>query len=112
MINNLAAQLISALHLYFPPLLAGIGIGLFFFSTLWITVHKGLQSANPALWFVTGLVVRMSVGISLFYLLGANDWQRLLASLVGFILGRQAIKSLSRLAIRHSKKTTDISHAS
>ncbi|MDN4502663.1 ATP synthase subunit I [Alteromonadaceae bacterium BrNp21-10] len=112
MITNLMTQLTTMLQLYLPVLLAGIGIGLFFFATLWITVHKGLQSTNPALWFLLGLLIRMSVSVSLFYWLGANDWQRLLACLLGFIIGRQWIKRLTHERVQVITKQAEISHAS
>jgi len=39
-------------------LLAGAGLGAFFFEGLWWTVQKALTSESPALWFVGSLLLR------------------------------------------------------
>lgn len=109
---DLETSLLTTLALYFPVLLAGTGIGLFFFSTLWITVYKGLNSANPALWFLAGLIVRMSVSLSLFYWLASDDWRRLVVSLLGFIIGRQCVKWLTASATATPPNEAVSNHAS
>jgi F1F0 ATPase subunit 2 len=69
-------------------LLAGMVLGVFFFAGLWWTVRKGLVAANPALWFLGSFLLRTAVTLTGFYMVGANDWRRLLAVLVGFVLAR------------------------
>ena len=70
------------------PLLAGMALGLFFFGGLWWTVRKGTTSANPALWFLGSFLLRTGMALGGFYAVGAGDWRRLLAALVGFVLAR------------------------
>jgi F1F0 ATPase subunit 2 len=69
-------------------LLAGMVLGVFFFAGLWWTVRKGLVAANPALWFLGSFLLRTAVTLTGFYMVVANDWRRLLAVLVGFVLAR------------------------
>ncbi len=72
-------------------LLAGVALGLFFFGGLWWTVRKGSTAANPAWWFMGSFLLRTGVALGGFYAIGADDWRRLLAALVGFILARMLI---------------------
>lgn len=111
MTTNWLINLTTFIGQYLPPLLAGCGIGLFFFATLWITVHKGLISGNPALWFVLGMLARTGISISLFYILAAGDWQRLLISLCGFIVGRQLVHKLIRLMSGEQRVMSGVHHA-
>ncbi len=76
--------------------IAGAGLGLIFFGGLWWTVRKGMASPRPALWFFGSLLARMGLVLTGFYFIGADDWQRLLACLLGFIVGRLIILRLTR----------------
>jgi F1F0 ATPase subunit 2 len=76
-------------------LLAGIALGLFFFGGLWWTVRKGTTADNPALWFLGSFLLRTGVTLGGFYAVGAGDWQRLLAALVGFVLVRVLLTHFS-----------------
>ena len=72
-------------------LAAGILLGTFFFGGLWWTVHRGVSSRNPGLWFIGSTLLRTSAVMTGFYfLLGlpAENWQILLAGLLGFIITR------------------------
>jgi F1F0 ATPase subunit 2 len=77
------------------PLLAGVALGLFFFGGLWWTVRKGTTAANPALWFLGSFLLRTCVALGGFYAVGAGDWRRLLAALVGFVLARLLLTRFS-----------------
>ncbi len=78
-----------------PLLLAfvfGLLLGLFFFVGLWWTVRKGLHARQPALWFLSSLVLRCSVVVAGFYWLGiTGQWQQLVAALLAFVLTRVAV---------------------
>lgn len=67
---------------------AGVALGAIFFGGLWWTVRRGMVSPRPAVWFIGSLVLRMSVVITGFYVVGVGDWRRMVACLLGFILAR------------------------
>ena len=67
---------------------AGVGLGAFYFGTLWLVVRRLDRAAWPAAWLgVTG-IVRLAVVIVLFALLVGPRSERLLAALVGFLAAR------------------------
>jgi F1F0 ATPase subunit 2 len=70
------------------PALAGLFLGAFFFGGLWWTVHKGVSSTRPALWFLGSLLLRTGTVLAGFYFVGHRDWHRLVACLVGFVIAR------------------------
>ncbi len=67
---------------------AGAGLGAIFFGGLWWTVCRGASSPRPARWFFASALLRMSVTLGGFYLVGGGQWERLLACLVGFVMAR------------------------
>ena len=77
-------------------LAAGFILGAFFFGGLWWTVKRGLASQRAALWFFGSMLLRMSITLVGFYLIGRGHWERLVACLVGFILARLAVMWLTR----------------
>ena len=87
-------------------LVAGLVLGTIFFGGLWWTVHKGVFSKSPALWFLGSMLMRMSLVLAGFYFVGRDDWQRLVACLVGFIIARFIVLRLTRTPIEHSELTT------
>jgi F1F0 ATPase subunit 2 len=84
-----------------PPLAAGLLLGAFFFGGLWWTVVKGVSSPRPALWFFTSMLLRMSVTLTGFYVVGGEDWRRWSVCLLGFVLARLAVKWLTRAPVEH-----------
>lgn len=66
----------------------GLLLGTFFFGGLWWTVKHGLASTKPALWLVGSSLLRTAIVLAGFYAIGRDDWKRLLAALVGFIVAR------------------------
>jgi F1F0 ATPase subunit 2 len=76
----------------------GILLGVFFFGGLWWTVRKSVASGQPALWFLVSMLVRTAIVLLGFYALGVGDWKRLVACLMGFILGRAGITWFTRTA--------------
>ena len=72
-------------------LASGILLGVFFFGGLWWTVRHGLSSRNPGLWFIGSMLLRISaVTAGFYFLLGlpGENWQILLAGLLGFVITR------------------------
>ncbi|TAJ16234.1 MAG: ATP synthase subunit I [Rugosibacter sp.] len=68
--------------------LVGMALGAFFFLGLWWTIQKAVSSKRPALLFLGSLLLRMSMALAGFYVVGHADWQRLLACLLGFVVTR------------------------
>jgi F1F0 ATPase subunit 2 len=79
-----------------PALAAGVLLGVFFFGGLWWTVEWGVRSRRPAFVFAGSMLVRTSVTLSGFYLIGRGRWDRLLVCLLGFIIARVVVTSLVR----------------
>ena len=75
---------------------AGVLLGAIFFGGLWWTVRKGVSSQRPALWFFGSLVLRMSLALAGFYLVGHGHWERLLVCLLGFVMARLIVTWLTR----------------
>ena len=93
-------------------LVAGLLLGTIFFGGLWWTVRKGVSSKHPALWFLSSMLVRMSIVLLGFYFVGRGDWQRLVACLVGFIIARFIVMRLTRTPIEPPHSTAkEASHA-
>jgi len=80
-------------------LATGLCLGVFFFGGLWWTTRKALASSHPSAWFMGSFVVRTSVTLGGFYLLGGGHWERLAACLLGFILARMAATRLTKNCI-------------
>jgi F1F0 ATPase subunit 2 len=104
----------------FPSLLSagllGIILGFLFFYGLWMSAHKILSSGQPVRWLVGSLLVRMMLVLGGFYWVADGNWQRLLACLLGFTLGRfviYAIVKKSRLGMPTvAKAKSGAKHAS
>jgi F1F0 ATPase subunit 2 len=78
-----------------PALVAGVLLGLIFFGGLWWTVQKGVSSKRPALWFFGSQLLRTSIALAGIYFVGRGHWERLVACLVGFIIARFIVMSLT-----------------
>ncbi len=78
--------------------LVGVALGLVFFGGLWWTVRRGMVSPRPALWSVGNLVVRVALTLGGIYLVAGDQWQRLLAILLGFWLARAVVLRSTRLS--------------
>ena len=76
-------------------LLVGVALGLVFFGGLWWTVRRGMASPRPALWFISSLLVRVVLTLGGIYLVAGDQWQRLLAVLLGFWLARLLVLRLT-----------------
>ena len=69
-------------------LIVGIVLGAFFFGGLWWTVRKGVASDRVALWFLGSMLLRTGVVVLGFYFILGDNWQRLVAGLLGFVIAR------------------------
>jgi F1F0 ATPase subunit 2 len=76
-------------------LAAGLVLGAVFFGGLWWTVARGLGSRFAALWFFVSLLLRTGVAMFGFYLVGRGSWERLVASLAGFLIARLIVTRLT-----------------
>jgi F1F0 ATPase subunit 2 len=76
---------------------AGLLLGAIFFGGLWWTVQKGMGAKQPALWFLGSLILRTTIVLVGFYLVGGGQWQRLLGCLLGFMLARVIVIRLTEL---------------
>ena len=84
-----------------PALIAGIILGILFFGGLWYTVRIGLRSKKSGLIFIVSLFLRMGIVLLGFYFVGANNWQKMLVCLGGFLIARIVI---TRVTIKHDKE--------
>ena len=93
-------------------LVAGLVLGAIFFGGLWWTVRKGVSSKHPALWFPGSLLLRMSIALVGFYIVGRGDWERLVFSLLGFIVARFIVMRATRPpAEKQNSMAKEASHA-
>jgi F1F0 ATPase subunit 2 len=68
--------------------LGGTAIGLLFFGGLYWTVRRLPSAKRPWLWMTTSFWLRTAVAGLAFYGVAAGRWERVLVSLVGFLLVR------------------------
>jgi F1F0 ATPase subunit 2 len=69
-------------------MLVGIGLGLFYFGGLWLTVLAVSKVNQPMLLTLGSFLGRTIITLVGFYLLIGAGWQQLVAGLAGFILAR------------------------
>ena len=87
-------------------LLAGALLGVFFFAGLWWTVRKIESSRQVALLFLGSMLLRTCVVILGFYFILGDNWQRLLAGLLGFVIARIIVTRLTRIADQSKNSIT------
>ncbi|MCB9963792.1 MAG: ATP synthase subunit I [Rhodospirillales bacterium] len=75
---------------------AGIVLGFIFYGGLWWTVRKGLSSAYAPWIFMGSFWLRLAIALGGFYIVAQGDWKNLLACFAGFMLGRIAVRLLTR----------------
>jgi len=71
---------------------AGLGLSVFFYAGLYITVTRGLSSQRPALWFFSSFLLRIALVLTGFYFISDGHWQRLIACLSAFMVTGVVIK--------------------
>jgi F1F0 ATPase subunit 2 len=68
--------------------LLGVIIGLAFFGSLHWVVRRLSTVGTPAFWVVGSAAVRIGLVVVAFLLIGQGRWQRIVAALAGFVVGR------------------------
>ncbi len=91
--------------------IAGVGLGVLFFGGLWWTVQKTVSSRRPAWWFLGSFLLRMSLTLAGFYWVAGDQWQRLLACLVGFVFARWMVMQWTQPAEQPTAPTREARHA-
>ncbi len=78
-------------------LLTGALLGVFFFAGLWWTVRQLGSSRHVALLFILSMLLRTTVVVLGFYYILDDNWQHLLAALIGFIIIRMLATRFSHI---------------
>jgi F1F0 ATPase subunit 2 len=78
--------------------LVGMGAGIVYFGGLWWTVRQLPFVRQPALLTIGSFLVRTGISLTAFYLASEGHWERILISLLGFII----IRGLLVRRIQHS----------
>lgn len=76
--------------------LAGMGLGLFYFGGLWLTIRQLPTCRWPAPLLVGSFVGRTAVVLVGFYFVMGGRWERALACLLGFLVARFLLVSRLR----------------
>ncbi|MBN1218321.1 MAG: ATP synthase subunit I [Anaerolineae bacterium] len=87
----------NEVYVYLLPLMAGIGLGLFFFGGLWLTTRQIPDARRPAVLMIVSFLGRTGVSLAGFYLAAAGRWERLLVAIAGFFVVRMILISYGRL---------------
>lgn len=88
--------------------IAGLILGTLFFGGLWLTVKKTVTSSKPALLVFVSFISRLVIVLAGFYFIGAGDWQRLLATLLGFVAARFILLYLTKP--KHAVVKEEVGH--
>ena len=85
---------------WLPPLVlalaAGLGLGLFYFGGLWLTVRRLPRSRHPVPLLLASFAARTAVAVAGFFFVTGDRWERGLVCLGGFVAGRFALTSRLR----------------
>lgn len=76
--------------------MAGLGLGLFYFGGLWLTVQRLPSLKSPMPLVLASFVLRTAVVVVGFYFVMDGRWERMLACLAGFIMVRLILVSRMR----------------
>ncbi len=88
---------------------AGVLLGIVFFGGLWWTINKSISSKQPALWFLSSIILRTIIVLAGFYLVGSSNCQRLLICLLGFFMTKLVVIYLTRAP--QARPTEEVGHA-
>ena len=75
--------------------LVGVLLGCFYFGGLWWTVRRMPQTAAAGFWLLGSFVLRTAVVLTGFLAISNGQWERIIASLIGFLIARSAIVRLT-----------------
>ncbi|WP_462324316.1 N-ATPase subunit AtpR [Desulfoplanes sp.] len=71
-----------------PPVLAGVGTGIFFFGGLLWTVRRIQDAKRPHTLVWSSFVARQVVTASVLFLVCKDQWEHWTAALIGFVVVR------------------------
>lgn len=77
----------TVIHLVIA-LIVGIGLGIFYFAGLWLTVQRLPYMRQPMLLAAVSFVGRTGVSLFGFYLVMNGHGERLIVCLLGFLISR------------------------
>jgi F1F0 ATPase subunit 2 len=69
-------------------LVAGAGLGGFFFCGLWLTVSKLPHARHATLLLFASLLLRAGVVLPGFFVVMGGRWERMVAAIAGFLIAR------------------------
>jgi len=70
-------------------LLVGLGLGLFYFGGLWLTIKNMNQARSPIVLTLGSFIIRTgAVFLVLIYVARQGNWENILILLAGFIVSR------------------------
>lgn len=95
-----------------PALAVGILLGIFFFAGLWWTVRKFELVKHAGLLFLGSMLLRTTIVISGFYFFLGDNWQHLLAGLLGFFIARIIVTRLTGFTDQSASEIEETGHAS
>lgn len=90
---------------------AGVALGALYFGGLWWTVRRSVTSPNPARLVAGSLLVRMSLLLAGFSVVGRGHWERLLACMVGVLVARYLVTRLLRTGVPEAPPAPEAGHA-
>ena len=90
----------------------GAALGAFFFIGLWWTVRKSTAAKNVALLFFGSMLLRTGIVLLGFYFILGDNWQRLLAGLLGFVIARIIVTRHIRVTEQSKQLSQKADHAS
>jgi len=83
--------------------LVGMGTGIVYFGGLWWTVRQLPFVRQPGLLTMGSFLVRTGISLTAFYLASEGHWERILISLLGFIIIRGfLVRRIQHLSTRIS----------
>lgn len=69
----------------------GMGLGVFYFGSLWLTVQELFKTRRPFLLLASSLGGRLALTLGGFYLVMGKSWLALLVAVFGFMLARSLL---------------------
>lgn len=90
----------------------GAALGAFFFAGLWWTVRMSTMAKNVALLFLGSMLIRSAIVVLGFYFILGDNWQRLLAGLLGFVIARIIVTRFIRISTQSQQHSREDDHAS
>jgi F1F0 ATPase subunit 2 len=90
---------------------AGVLLGTMFFGGLWWTVHEGVTSKKPGLFYFASLAVRTVIALAGFYWVSRGPWMGIPLSLLGFLIARLIVTRLIRKGEKPAGPESEAAHA-